>query len=289
MKTEEFKRHYEIDSTNKLARKKFPTELKIVAEGDSWFKYTLKKDIIDHLREMGYAIDSYAKGGDTLENMVYGTEIKKIRNNTVENKSNISFQETLSAIRKHKPIFFLFSAGGNDIVGEEILQYLNHAYSNSNTHINDIVFEAKLDYMQNTIEHVIKSVRATSKTTQIIMDGYDYPIPDGRGYKFTFFNVSGPWILPAMGKKHILDIKDQKKILKHLVDSFNGMLAKLASKYFNFHHIDLRGMFPHKSSWHNEIHLNNSDYKTVAAEYHKRFIQTLGYNPLVKHSKVLTV
>ena len=49
---------------------------KIVAEGDSWFNYPLGIDIIDCLRgNHDYMINNYAKPGDTLENMIYGTDI----------------------------------------------------------------------------------------------------------------------------------------------------------------------------------------------------------------------
>lgn len=48
---------------------------KIVAEGDSWFDYFPGTDFIDCLRKHhGYYLEkNYAKAGDTLENMIYGT------------------------------------------------------------------------------------------------------------------------------------------------------------------------------------------------------------------------
>ncbi len=47
----------------------------VVAEGDSWFDYLPGKDVLDNLRGThGYKIYKFADGGDTLENMVYGTE-----------------------------------------------------------------------------------------------------------------------------------------------------------------------------------------------------------------------
>ena len=40
--------------------------IKIVAEGDSWFDYPLSKDIIDWLAIEGYAIKNLAKHGDII-------------------------------------------------------------------------------------------------------------------------------------------------------------------------------------------------------------------------------
>jgi len=286
MKRDEFKQYYLNDSKKKIERKTFPDELKIIAEGDSWFSYPLKIDIIDHLRSMGYAVKELAKHGDTLENMIYGSEVERIRNNTIKNKGPRSLQKTLNAVRKYKPKIFLFSGGGNDIVGSEILNYLNHRTANKREPINKIVFEQKLRSMQASLEYYITAISKTHDHTQIIMDGYDYAQPSGTPYKLGgILKLSGPWILPSMGKKNITQLKAQKAIIKYLVDEFNSMLKKLDRKYSNFHHLDIRGMFPHNSSWHNEIHLNNKDFKIVATEYHKKISQLLGYNALVKHAK----
>lgn len=48
-----------------------------MAEGDSWFDYPVRLDILDHLkRDYRYEIFKVAEAGDTLENMVYGTEFE---------------------------------------------------------------------------------------------------------------------------------------------------------------------------------------------------------------------
>ena len=54
-------------SNQRLKKDSYPKELLIVAEGDSWFDYPLKKDIIDYLRKKGFGIANFAKAGDTLE------------------------------------------------------------------------------------------------------------------------------------------------------------------------------------------------------------------------------
>lgn len=114
-------------SKKRLKSKTYPKELIIVAEGDSWFDYPLKKDIIDYLIEKGYGIKKFSKAGDSLENMVYGSEYKK-EGDRVTHLGPISLQKTLNAIKKYKPNFVLFSGGGNDIVGSEISNYLNHSF-----------------------------------------------------------------------------------------------------------------------------------------------------------------
>src|SRR5215210_6588891 len=67
---------YELWSTEADAQfDEAPSQNRIVAEGDSWFDYDPMLDILDHLKlEYGYDIFKVAQAGDTLENMVYGTD-----------------------------------------------------------------------------------------------------------------------------------------------------------------------------------------------------------------------
>jgi lysophospholipase L1-like esterase len=269
----------QVRLSKKRLKTSYPKELTIVAEGDSWFSYPLRKDIIDYLIRKGYAVDKYAKAGDTLENMVYGTEIKR-RGNKVWNEGAISLQKTLNSIRKHKPKIVLFSAGGNDIVGSEILGYLNHNVSNPDDLLNKDIFQARLKEMKTAIEFFIKSVRTTHVDCNILMDGYDYAKVNGKGYNFIFRNIRGPWLLPSFGMKGITQKEDHEAIIKYLVDEFNEMLIDLAAQYERFHHIDLRGKFPNDSQWDNEIHLKNSGYREIANIYHQKITEIIQNDPV---------
>lgn len=268
-------------ATNQLSEKRllsnYPQDLVIVSEGDSWFDYPLNKDVIDHLVKKGYAIKNFAKRGDTLENMIYGTSYK-VNDSNIEHQGPTSLQMTLTALRQLKPKFFLFSAGGNDVVGENLIQYLNHKNSKSANLLNHEIFNAKLDYMKMSIEFIIQSVANTNPDCHILMDGYDYAKVTGKGYNFLGIKLSGPWILPAMGAKAITESDKQNEVIKILIDKFNEMLAGLSKAYPNFHHIDLRGQFPHVNSWDNEIHLKSKGYKEVAKRYDEKMCEILKYN-----------
>ena len=268
-------------ATNQLSEKRllsnYPQDLIIVSEGDSWFNYPLKKDVIDHLVKKGYAVKNFAKHGDTLENMIYGTSYK-VNDNNIEHQGPISLQMTLTAMRQLKPKFFLFSAGGNDVVGQNLIQYLNHKNVKSESLLNHKIFNAKLDYMKKSIEFLIKSVANTNPDCHILMDGYDYAKVTGKGYNFVGIKLSGPWILPAMGAKAITESDKQNEVIKMLIDKFNDMLSGLDKTYSNFHHIDLRGQFPHVNSWDNEIHLKSKGYEEVAKRYDEKMCKILKYN-----------
>ncbi len=287
----QFKHHQEVLSDKRLNSGNYPQALTIVAEGDSWFDYPLKKDIVDYLRKDGYAIQCFAKAGDTLENMVFGSEYNKVANSPsgISHPGPLSLQKTLNAIRTYLPKIVLFSAGGNDVVGSEMITYLNHKHSQPKSLINKVIFDEKLLQMEVAIEFFIKSVHNTHRAAQILMDGYDYAKINGKGYSFIFNNIKGPWIQPAMGKKAITDTIDQTKIIRYLVDGFNEMLKGLDQKYPHFHHIDLRGMFPEAKDWDNEIHFKSPAYRKVANMYRQKIETVIGQDPLVEFKERIVV
>ena len=278
---QQFKAQQTRISNRRLNLPTYPKELTIVAEGDSWFDYPLKKDVIDYLIKRGYAVKKFSKAGDTLENMIYGASYKK-RGNRITHDGPVSLQMTLNAIRQCKPNFVLFSGGGNDIVGPEILGYLNHKHGKPTELLNEKIFRARLAQMKIALDFFIQSVHRTRKTCHILMDGYDYARINGKGYNL-LIRIKGPWILPAMGMKAITTKRDQKAIIKTLVDEFNLMLKSLDKKYSFFHHIDLRNEFPKDEEWDNEIHLKNRGFKKVAEHYHQKMTEILTFDPTIRH------
>ena len=265
------------DSMSRIKKKEIAKEIKIVAEGDSWFNYPLVLDVIDHLRKMKYCISRQAEPGDTLENMIFGSEYKiSRRQNTVTNFGQLDLKETLQDIKSYKPSFVLFSGGGNDIVGDEMRFYINHRLSGKNLIRKAIFTNVVYKVLKPMILDFCYKVWHVDKKIDILMDGYDYAKPNGTSY----YRIKGPWLLPNFGTKAIEDRKVQEKIIKYLVDTFNEMLKEIAQENTHFHHIDLRGMFPYDHQWHNEIHLRSNEYKKVALKYHKKMVSILGYDPL---------
>lgn len=143
-------------STKRLNDKTYPKDLILVAEGDSWFDYPLRRDVLDFLIADGYAIKRFSKYGDTLDNMVYGSgyDINK-KTGKITHKGPVSLHEVHNAVKELKPSFFLLSAGGNDIVGEEIVAYLNHRNSKPQNLLNRVIFKERLKRMSTAIEFYI--------------------------------------------------------------------------------------------------------------------------------------
>jgi lysophospholipase L1-like esterase len=238
---------------------------KVVAEGDSWFDYLPGTDVIDCLRNhQGYYIKNYAKAGDTLENMIYGTGI-----NDDFQRTSPSIEKVLRKLGQLKPKVFLFSGGGNDLAGEEFESYLNHKNSGLSTMRDDYVNNMINQVFRKYFEDLIGRVEAVSPDTHIVTHGYGHTIPTGKGVKFLFFNFSGPWLRPALAKKGIFDSIEQRKAVEMMIDVYNQMLGELDQARPNFHHVDLRGIIDPNKDWANELHLKNSAYARVADRIHE--------------------
>lgn len=246
---------------------------RIIAEGDSWFDYKPGVDILDHLndrKKYDYRIKKFSSGGDTLENMVYGTEYRRNWN-----RRPPQIIETLAAIKKHKPKVFLFSGGGNDFAGHEFDSFFNHADAYPDADASGLIREDYLNYTIFTVykkayQDLIDKVHAIDPEIHIISHGYGYAIPDGRAV-VNFFNYRfiGPWLRPTFTRKNILSRNDQKKLVRILIDKFNEMLEALSDRNENFHYIDLREIIM-EDHWVNEIHPYNDSFEEIAEEFHKK-------------------
>jgi len=242
----------------------------IVAEGDSWFDYLPGTDVIDCLRiHQGYVIENFAKAGDTLENMIYGTGI-----NRQFQRVSPTIEIVLRRIGAVQPKVFLFSGGGNDVAGDEFESYLNHKASTLPALREPYVTDMLTVVFQKYFEDLIAKVAAASPATHILAHGYGHTVPTGRAVDFLFLTFVGPWLRPALARKGIFDPIEQRAAVFALIDRFNVMLAALDQQHPNFHHIDLRDILNPNTDWVNELHLRNSAFARVAQRIHEK-IQTL--------------
>ena len=75
-----------------------------------------------------------------------------------------------------------------------------------------------------------------------MVHGYDYPVPDGRGFLGGWGRLPGPWLEPGFRRKGYSDMNERKQICVELIDRFNAMLAGLAGKppFAHVKFLDLR-------------------------------------------------
>ena len=240
----------------------------LIAEGDSWFDYPFN-DVLRLLEDdHGYDVESVAHKGDCVEDMAY---------------AGGQFEEFARRLEKvlrqgRVPDAILLSGGGNDIAGDEFAILLNHAASGLPIINQDIVRGVVDIRLRNAYTFLISGLtelatRILGRSIPILLHGYDYPIPDGRGFLGGFFVLPGPWLEPGFHKKGYGDEAANAKVMRDLMDSFNAMLKSLrtAPEFAHVTYLDLRGTLKadstYKKDWANELHPTARGFATVAAKF----------------------
>lgn len=262
--------------------KKNPDTPVLVSEGDSWFQFPLLiREVIDHLAD-DYAIWSVGAAGDTASNMIFGPE-KKFKT------------EYMRALRREKDRVkaFLFSAAGNDIIGEDpetkesalfdILKPFNGIDDDVFGHIDFAVLAERIATLKHGYETVINNVRTEPGMEQlpILIHGYDYvfPFPFGdQDDRNPFYAQNDGWLGEPLKKRNIPNSLGHE-IIKVLIDALYDMLNQVAgsSNSSNVWVVDCRGSMPDLSDWADEIHGTSDGFAKVAA----RFKQVLVSNNVV--------
>ena len=240
-----------INSFNSIARwrrnRKYKKRMKnwnglrVVAEGDSWFQYPfLLKDTIDQLIDLEnfqYAIYGLSEAGDLLSNIVREDEITE-------------------AIENENPHVLLISGGGNDMVGNERISTMVHAYSANRKAENypNEKFTDFLNELERLYRRLFDRVLSNKPHLKIICHGYDNAIPQ-----------KGTWLGKPLAKRKIVDQNLQHKIITEMIGRFNERVKSIIEDYpGSVYHVDCRNLIGSKSNWHDELHPKNAGYFKVA-------------------------
>ena len=253
--------------------KQKPATPVLVAEGDSWFQFPLLvRDTVDHLSKK-YAIWCVSAAGDTAQNMVLGERASKAT-------------EYMAALRRHKKSVkaFLFSAAGNDIIGEDpvtqrpviedMLKPFNGNKSDIAGHINHALLGEKITFLKGAYAQVIANIRMEPglEKLPIIIHGYDVPFPfpwSASDKRNPIWAKSDEWLGSAMKKCKINDPKLRRAIITLMINALYDMLNDLAGdpKKTGVWVVDCRGALPKPTDWADEIHGTSDGFSVVAARF----------------------
>lgn len=245
------------------------TSRTLVCEGDSWFDFPWANVLTCLEDRHGHEIFSVAHNGHTLEQLAYDDRQSDDLLRTIERLVNRNIQ----------PDAILLSGGGNDIAGPEFAQILNHRDS-STPGLNQSVLAGVIDErLRDGYAYLIGMVaefchRRLGRHLPIILHGYDFPTPDGRGFLGGFGPLPGPWLQPSLNRKGYRDPVEMKQYTTELINRFNAMQARLvADLNLDFvHHIDLRDTIPaeegHREWWADELHPTEKGFRLIAQRCH---------------------
>ena len=245
----------------------------IVSEGDSWFQFPLLvKEVVDNLKD-DYLIYSVGAAGDTARNMVKGSERKRKT-------------EYMQALRKqkHHVKAFMFSAAGNDVIGEDdngdpVLLKILRAFDKDRDalgHINMAAFNEKINFLRMAYTKVISDIRSEPGFAQlpIFIHGYDYVFPYPWGGKANDprkpkHAKKDAWLGSPLDDLNIKDREFAREIIKILIDKLYGLLNDIAGnpQQSNVWVVNCRNKMPNVSDWIDEIHGRSDGFEKIAAEF----------------------
>ena len=243
----------------------------IVAEGDSWFDYPFY-DVLKLLEDdHGFDVETVAHRGDSVESMAYdGGQLE-------------DFVRTVERVirRGQTPRAILLSGGGNDVAGDGFALLLNHRSSPANglnAAVLEGVIETRIAIAYTTIIAAVTQSCTTllGRVLPIVLHGYDYPVPDGRGFLGGFAWLPGPWLEPGFREKGYDDLQERIDVARVLIDRFNAALASVAAMpgFDHVRHLDLRNSLSttlandrYKAWWGNELHPTYDGFSRIAARF----------------------
>lgn len=237
---------------------------RLISEGDSWFDYPPHPNIIDFLDGEGFwGIKRFEKSGDTLANIADPGNLARIA----------------TTAQKEKPDAILLSAGGNDLFTDipekPQLAWIWRAltpFDPTKTpaeHVDKLAWDEKKTQLRGNFVRIIS---ALGSYAPIVVHGYDYLTASGEKCLYDGFHPAGPWILPSMRDRGILDPRMQTAILSVLIDDVNEILARLQSTYpDSVIYVDLRGTLRPDIDWLNEIHPTEEGFHKIE----ERFLDAL--------------
>ena len=253
---------------------------RIAGIGDSWLHY-FALDVFDVLNET-FDAKSFAREG---------TGLLALQADPVQ---QLALDEWLQecAAAAVCPAAIIVSAGGNDVIRSNLGELL------SSTKPSDVAYAAEgLDHgnatrhiaeMRDALVELIKQLKhlctlRLGRHVPIILHGYAYPHPDGRGPLGTVKALgkgTQAWLGPEFAKKGYAenDARDQKlatAVMAKLIDMLNEMQRKVAeAPESGVVHVDAREAFAgnacYRTHWGNELHPTESGFRLIAEKIAKR-------------------
>lgn len=239
-------------SRNASGRADAVLPLQIVAEGDSWFKYPVPGaggGIIRRLEQrIGVPILNMAEAGDEVRFMLGVEQRERLMRTLIKGCPAGGPWDVL-----------LFSGGGNDIVDNPMVLWVRRwdPTMQPKYHLDQARFGAVLAIVRAGYEDLIALRDRHSPNTHIVLHGYDFAIPDGRGVC-----NHGPWMSPTFDLCGFPKAGSAREEVVHeMLLQFAAMVKGLIRPTVSY--VDTQGTLQ-ASGWANELHPTPAGFSIFA-------------------------
>src|SRR5262245_40137656 len=230
--------------------------LDFLAIGDSWFEYPLYNEVLSFQNNAIVAKSQLGSMGSPppqiLNQALHGQATTAMLSWENQDKMITVLQDPDQWLNEETglPDAILVSAGGDDLVGDQLAIYLDYGGGG----LNLKRFQGVLDSVQASYFDLFALRDLFAKDVPIIGHCYDYAIPNDVHPICT----SSAWLWPSFNFAGY-DYNEGSEIVTDMIDLFHDMLAGLASDPANnFSFINTRNTLTRDatqpSGWANEIH-----------------------------------
>lgn len=238
----------------------------ILAVGDSWFWYP-RNNLLEalarhpgllhgfrHIQAVGYSgalLQRYVGSGSLARDVRY----------------NLSLN-----VRRHYNVF-LISGAGNDAIDYRLaLAGSCIGITKPEKCFDPVGLDDLLETISRAMGALIHDIRWAYKNEQpmvrpIFIHGYDYPVPDGRGFVLDPV-TSGPWLKPAMDRAGVdPDLQFRIALTRLLIDKLNDLFALFEDPANDVSYIDTRDVLRtdrnYQKDWDNEMHPTRAGFRKI--------------------------
>ncbi|HUK03692.1 MAG TPA: hypothetical protein VLV90_01270 [Burkholderiales bacterium] len=155
----------------------------------------------------------------------------------------------------------MISGGGNDAIDWGLaLKQKCAGIADPGQCLDLAGLQGLLDEIAGCLRILLGQVAAAfaGHAVSVFLHGYDYPVPDGRGFTLAGLKVTGPWLQPALQAAGV-DPALGLAVCHRLIDALNGTIAGLADPAKNIYHVNSLGVLDfspgnYRHDWANEMH-----------------------------------
>lgn len=247
----------------------------ILAIGDSWFWYPKSNNLLDGISRLSKVLDPYRNMVRLGENGALLADFVDVPGRKGKFSKQLNRQLKPDTLKYFS--VFMVSGGGNDAVDYKLALKANCSAATTPADCIDVAGMATLvkqltQSMGLLLHEVFAAFQQIGRTPQTFLHGYDYAIPDGRGFSLPGITLKGPWLKPAMDARKVPpDPELRKAVVRILIDNVATAFKQFENLAAGVRFVDCRGTLDsgpdYKKDWDNELHPTNRGFNKVLDQH----------------------